>query len=86
MLATFGQPSSVVKAFLRAGANANAQDSNGNTALMAAAEYNNVEAVRLLLEAHADRGLRNRDGQTALSIAASENHSQVIQILTVNTR
>jgi ankyrin repeat protein len=86
MLATFGQPSSVVKALLQAGANVNAQDRNGNTALMAAAEYNNVEAVRLLLKAHADRTLRNRDGQTALSIAASENHAEVVQLLVGDNR
>jgi hypothetical protein len=85
MLATFGQPSSVVEALLEAGANVSTQDLNGNTALMAAVEYNNVEAVRLLLKAHADRALRNRDGQTALSIAASDNHAEVVQLLTGDT-
>lgn len=86
MLATFGQPSSVVKALLQAGANVNAQDRNGNTALMAAVEYNNVEAVRLLLKAHADRALRNKAGETALSIATSGNHAELIQLLTSDTR
>lgn len=81
MLATFGQPSSVVEALLQAGANVNAQDRNGNTALMAAVEYKNVEAVKLLLKAHADRALRNKAGQTALSIASYENQGELVQLL-----
>lgn len=86
MLATFGQPSSVVEALLNVGANVNAQDRNGNTALMAAVEYNNVEAVKLLLKAHADRGLRNKAGQTALSIASSENRGEIVHLLTGDSR
>jgi hypothetical protein len=82
MLATFGQPSSVVEALLQAGANVNSQDRNGNTALIAAVEFKNVEAVKLLLKAHADRALINRAGQTALSMASDENQGQVVQLLT----
>jgi ankyrin repeat protein len=86
MLATFGQPSSVVEALLHAGAKVNAQDRNGNTALMAAAEYKNIEAVKLLLRAHADRTLVNRAGQTALSIASHENQREVVQLLAGDSR
>jgi hypothetical protein len=82
MLATFGQPSSVVEALLNAGANVNAQDRNGNTALMAAVEYKNVEVVKLLLKVHADRALKNKAGQTALSIASYENQGELVQLLT----
>jgi ankyrin repeat protein len=67
---------------LRAGANVNAQDRNGNTALMEAAEDGNVSAAKLLLEAHADRTLKNASGQTALSIASFRNHEEVIRLLT----
>lgn len=86
MLAVFGQPSSAVEALLNAGANVNAQDRNGNTALMVAVEYNNVEAVKLMLKAHADRGLRNKAGQTALSFASSENRGEVVHLLTGDSR
>lgn len=71
---------------LNAGANVNAQDRNANTALMAAVEYNNVEAVKLLLKAHADRGLRNKAGQTALSIASSKNRGEIVHLLTGDSR
>jgi ankyrin repeat protein len=81
MLATFGQPRTVVEALLRAGASVNARDNRGNTALMAAADYNNAEAVKALMAAHADASLRNRGGDTALSIASREGHTEIIRLL-----
>jgi ankyrin repeat protein len=55
----------VVKLVLRAGANPNAKQQMGWTALHAAAAHDNVEMAQALLEAGADASLKNDDGQTA---------------------
>jgi len=55
----------VVKLLLRAGANPNAKQQMGWTALHAAAAHDNVEMALALLEAGADALLKNDDGQTA---------------------
>ena len=55
----------VVKIVLAAGANPNAQQMMGYTALHAAAARDSVEMVQALLDAGADPSLKNDDGQTA---------------------
>jgi hypothetical protein len=52
-------------------AHLNAQDKDGNTALMAAAGNGHNAVVHMLLEHHADVGLRNKDDHTALTKAMS---------------
>jgi len=55
----------LVKLVLRAGADPNARQMMGYTALHAAAARDSVEMVQALLDAGADPSLRNDDGQTA---------------------
>src|SRR5208337_3036188 len=55
----------LVKMVLAAGANPNARQMAGYTALHAAAAHDNVEMAQALLEAGADPSLRSDDGQSA---------------------
>ena len=71
----------MIDALLRAGADPNAANPGGETALMTAARTGRVDAVKLLLERGADvnakEGVR---GQTALMWAVLENHPDVAQV------
>ena len=61
----------VVKLVLRAGADPNARQMMGYTALHAAAARDSVEMVQALLDAGADPSLQNDDGQTPADKAGS---------------
>ena len=63
----------VVKSLLEAGARANEQDAEGNTALMLAAQNGRIDSVKLLLEAGANVRLQNKYGWTALIYAANSS-------------
>ena len=71
----------ILRSLLKAGADANAQDSDGDTPLMLAAALDNAEAIRHLLAAGADATLRNHAGLTALNIALEHNHFDCEQLL-----
>lgn len=60
-----------VQALLRHGASVNAKDKYGQTALMWAAEQQEVEIVRLLLGAGANPNAKDKDGLTALMWCAA---------------
>jgi ankyrin repeat protein len=62
----------VLKLVLRAGANPNAQQDGGFTALHAAAQHNNAEMIEALLQAGADPSLRTDYGKTAEDMAGAE--------------
>jgi ankyrin repeat protein len=55
-----------VQKLLRRGANANARDEAGDTALMRAALYADVEMMRILIESGADVHVRGQDGTAPL--------------------
>jgi len=59
-----------ISAALKAGASANARDINGNTALMWAAVYGDLDCVKLLVEKGAEINATNALGATALMRAA----------------
>jgi ankyrin repeat protein len=59
-----------IECLLAAGANVNAQDKNGATALHRAVRTRCAAAVRFLLQAGADPTLRNKPGSTAFHLAA----------------
>jgi ankyrin repeat protein len=63
------------------GANVNAGNPGGVTALMIAAAGNHPALAGVLLKAGADLNARSEDGRTALSIAQANNNDAVIKIL-----
>ena len=74
-----------IEVLVRLGADLDARDSRGETALMKAAAMGEVECARVLLEAGADRTLRATGGdyvfQTALEIADEECEAEVAALL-----
>jgi ankyrin repeat protein len=74
-----GTPQQVQTA-IDAGADVDAKDHNGRTALMQAAWFGNKEAISLLLKAGADINAKDNDGWTAL-IGAAEVSSEVVYLL-----
>ncbi len=62
----------VVKLLLREGANPDAQQHGGFTALHAAAQNNNAEMVQALLASGADASLRSDAGKTAAEMAGPD--------------
>ena len=71
-----------LKAALARGADANARDDKGWTALMHAADKGRSLLVPLLLEAGADPNTRASDGATALFMAAVHYNSEIVEALT----
>jgi len=59
----------VVEVLLDLGADINAQNNNGMTALMEAILHDNVEAAKILIERGADIHLTNRHGSTAVTFS-----------------
>ena len=70
-----------VKAALAAGADPNARDGQGWTALMHAANRGYPLMAAPLLAADADPDIRAPDGATALFIAALHGHAEVVSLL-----
>ena len=68
------------KLLLEAGADVNAKNCYGETALMKAAEEN-VDIVKLLLEAGADVNVRNSRGETVLMKAARSDDVNIVKLL-----
>ena len=71
----------MVKLLLAHGADVNAQDSGGNTALTDALTFGETENVRLLLAHGADIHLTSSDNGTALMAAAISCHPALVQLL-----
>lgn len=64
--------SELVKMLLQEGANPDAQQHGGFTALHAAAQHNNKEMAKALLEGGANVSLRTDDGKTAADMAGPD--------------
>jgi len=73
-----------VQQLLQQGANVNAKDNNGMTALLEAAYTGNVDIARLLVEKGANLDAYNRDGLTALLFAGRQGHIGVVKLLLEN--
>ena len=66
---------------INAGADVNAKDNKGATALIQAAYEGNIEVAELLLKHGADVNARNNDGCTALMFAAFDGYPEIAEIL-----
>lgn len=67
---------------LDSGANPNAANNQGTTALMEASQNNSdMKAVRELLDAGAEINAKNHNGNTALIFAAMQNTPEVVRLL-----
>src|SRR5450755_4025192 len=71
----------VVKLVLQAGANPDAQQQAGYTALHEAAVNNNVELAGALLKAGADPGVRSDAGLTPADMAREKGHKEIAEML-----
>lgn len=70
-----------VKSLLDAGADAEAKDNDGMTALLAAVDEGHWETVRVLLDAGADANAKSEDGISALLAATYAGHTQTVKAL-----
>lgn len=72
----------MVKILIEAGANLDASDTSGRTALIHSVEYDfGCDVVEVLLEAGADTELKNKYGETALMVATMGCGPKIIQKL-----
>jgi ankyrin repeat protein len=77
----YGGDAAMVKSLLEKGADINAKDNDGWTALQHAAKRGDVEIVRLLLENGADANARSNDGGTSLMSAAKRDYIEIMKLL-----
>lgn len=70
-----------LKLLLDGGANVNALDNEGHTALMWASGYYFTESMKILIKAGADVNIVGRDGNTALIIAAGGDWPESVRLL-----
>jgi uncharacterized protein len=73
--------SAVVKLVLHAGANPDARQEAGYTALHSAAINNSAEMASALLSAGADPTIRTHAGQTPAEMAREKGHAQIAEML-----
>ncbi|MDM5206332.1 ankyrin repeat domain-containing protein [Cytobacillus kochii] len=65
---------------LNIGANINAQDDEGNTAVMAATQQNQMEIVQVLIAHGADINIRNKRLDNVLLYAGAEGLLEIVQL------
>ena len=72
---------SIVKILIENGAEVNAQNYNGATALIYASTFGHTEIVKYLLANNADKNLTDNRGNTALKHAVMQGNTAVIALL-----
>jgi ankyrin repeat protein len=70
--------------FLDRGANLQAKNHNGMTALILAAQEGHIEAMKLLIDKKADVNVKDNIGATALMLAAQNVHIEAMKVLIEN--
>jgi len=76
-----GDRVALATALLAKGADANARQAGGSTALHTAADNGDVALARLLLSRGADAGAKTDDGRTPADVAAANGHAAVAELL-----
>ena len=71
----------LIQPLIAAGADVNAQNAYGDTALHIAANAADIRQLKALIAAGADLNLQNRQGQTALMLAAHRHDLNAVQAL-----
>lgn len=75
-----------INAFFDAGINANAQDSDGRTALISAAARGDLQVVNALLSRGVDPNVKDKRGYTAMSHAIEAMYEDVVDALLASPR
>lgn len=78
--AAFGQPEAA-KLLIDAGADLNAQNTDGSTALHTAAAFGKTEVAKLLIDAGIGLDIKNKEGSTALHTAAFMGHKEIVEAM-----
>ena len=73
-----------VEELIDMGADVNAENKKGWTALMCASRYGHKEVVELLIQKGADVNAENNKGWTALMLASAECHKEIAEVLIQN--
>jgi hypothetical protein len=71
----------IIHALVKKGADVNARDVDGWTALMRAAEQGQVKKVQALMAQEADVHLKNNSGKSAFDLAIARDRAEVIRLL-----
>jgi len=77
----YGVEIGFVKLLLENGANLNAVDKDGRSALMYACESGQTETARLLIESGAGLSARDHEGLDAMAIATKHDHKDIVKLL-----
>jgi ankyrin repeat protein len=75
--ALYGQGDAIVRALIAHRASVDAEDKEGVTPLMVAAQQGRLDVVRQLVDAGAKVSSSDKEGVTALMLAASSNHADI---------
>ena len=81
MMAIRFEHTEIVKMLFEKGADVNAKENDGNTALHWASVLEYAEIVKMLLAMGADVNVKNNKGNTALTQAIFFGHTKIVEIL-----